>query len=213
MTGWRRLALLLCLLPAVSRAEPLHGVEITPFAGYRMGGEFDGVDSDPDGLDIEIGDATAFGLAINWPADENTEWEVYASRQSTDLDTAGLFEPGAPAPGGLDITYLQVGGTYWFDGDLARPYIVATLGVSRFEPDDAAFDSETFFAFGIGGGYKLWPTSRLGLRLEGRFFGSVVDSDEAVFCRTGGALNGCLIAVSGDAIWQWELTAGLVFRL
>ena len=214
MTAWRQLALIAaCLLPAIAPAGPSRGIEITPFAGYRMGGEFEGEGSDPAAADIEIDDAAAFGLAINWPADENTEWEVYASRQSTDLGTAGLFDPAATPPGGLDITYLQVGGTYWFDGDLARPYIVATVGVSRFEPDDAAFDSETFFAFGVGGGYKLWPTSRLGLRLEGRFFGSVVDSDETVFCRTGGVTSGCLIAVSGDAIWQWELTAGLVFRL
>jgi opacity protein-like surface antigen len=144
---------------------------------------------------------------------DNTEWEVYLGRQSTSLETEGVFDPGETAPAKLDISYLQAGGTYWFEGDRARPYIVATVGASRFEPDDGSFDSETFFAFGIGGGYKIAPTSRFGLRLEGRVFGSLVDSDEAVFCRSGGAASGCLIAVSGSVVWQWEVLAGLVFRL
>jgi hypothetical protein len=202
------------MLPAWATAEPRYGIEITPFAGYRLGGEFEaGEEADPSTPDIDLDDASTFGLAINWRAEENTEWEVYASRQSTSLDTAGLFAPEDDPPADLDITYLQVGGTYWFEGEHARPFIVATVGVSRFEPDDAAFDSEAFFAFSIGGGYKLWPTSRLGLRLEGRLFGSIVDSDEAVFCRTSGEVSGCLVAASGDALWQWELMAGLVFRL
>jgi hypothetical protein len=87
---------------------------------------------------------------VNWPSVENTEWEIYLSRQSTSLETSGLFVPPETPPTDLDITYLQAGGTYWFEGERARPYIVATVGLSRFEPDESSFDSETFFAFGIG---------------------------------------------------------------
>ncbi len=213
----RRSALLLLLmLPALAQAEVKYGVEITPFAGYRLGGEFDAEedeDGNTTGADIDIDDAASFGLIVNWPSVENTEWEVYLSRQSTSLEAAGLFVPPETPPTDLDITYLQAGGTYWFEGERARPYIVATVGLSRFEPDESSFDSETFFAFGIGGGYKIAPTSRIGLRLEGRVFGSVVDSDKADFCRSGGAASGCLITASGSIVWQWEVLAGLVFRL
>jgi len=162
---------------------------------------------------VDLDDAASYGLIVNWPAEVNTEWEIYLSRQSTSLQTSGLFATGESALADLDITYLQAGGTYFFEGEKARPYIVATVGASRFEPDDSAFDAETFFAFGIGGGVKLAPTSRLGLRLEGRVLGSVVNSDSAVFCRSGPAANGCLVAVNGSMVWQWEVLAGLVFRL
>ncbi|MEO7385467.1 MAG: hypothetical protein ABIX37_00875 [Gammaproteobacteria bacterium] len=214
----RRLLILLLLLPALAQAEgPVkYGIEITPFVGYRLGGAFEAdedVNGDATGPDIDIDDASSFGLIVNWPAEDNTEWEVYLGRQSTSLDTAGLFAPGETPPTQLDITYLQAGGTYWFEGDRARPYIVATVGASRFEPDDSSFDSETFFAFGIGGGYKIATTSRVGLRLDGRVFGSLVDSNEAVFCRSGPAGSGCLIGVSGSIVWQWEVLAGVVFRL
>lgn len=210
----RFLLLAALLVPGLAQADIRHGIEITPFAGYRLGGEFESdEDGDAPGQDIDIDDAAAFGLIVNWPAEDNTEWELYVSRQSTSLDTGGLFDPAEAPLTKLDISYLQAGGTYWFDGERVRPYIVATVGASRFEPDDSAFDSETFFAFGIGGGYKIMPTSRIGLRLEGRVLGSVVDSDEAVFCRSGAAANGCLIAVSSNVVWQWEVMAGLVFRL
>jgi|CXWL01.1.fsa_nt_gi opacity protein-like surface antigen len=209
------LLILLATATAASAGDELHGIEITPFAGYLFGGSFESDEAAGSTTtdDVDIDDAASYGLIVNWPAEANTEWEVYLSRQSTSLETTGLFAPDEPSLADLDITYLQAGGTYYFDGERARPYIVATVGVSRFEPDDSGFDSENFFAFGIGGGYKLAPTSRLGLRLEGRVLGSVVSSDSGVFCRSGPAANGCLVAVSGSVVWQWEVLAGLIFRL
>jgi hypothetical protein len=90
--------------------------------------------------------------------------------------------------------------------------MVATIGASRFEPDNSEYDSETFFSFSIGGGYKMAVTPRVGLRLEGRALGSFVSSDSAVFCRSGDGSSGCLIAVSGNLVWQWEMSAGLRVR-
>lgn len=211
----RRLAMLAVLFPVSGwSAGPTRGIEITPFAGYRIGGEFErSVAEGAEPVTLDLDDAASYGLIVNWPAEENTEWEIYLGRQATAIQTEGAFLPGEEPPTDLDISYLQVGGTYYFEGEQARPYIVATVGASRFEPDESSYDSETFFAFGIGGGYKVAPTSRFGLRLEGRVFGSLVDSDEAVFCQSGGAASGCLIAVNGNIVWQWEVLAGVTFRL
>ena len=212
-SGFLQLLLVLaCLGPLAAVAgEDRYRLEVTPFAGYRLGGSFDAEDNTA-GVDVDIDDHSSYGLIVNWPAEENTEWEVYLSRQSTSLDTGNLFEPGEAVLDDLDITYLQAGGTYLFEGNRAWPFIVATIGASRFEPDDNEFDSETFFSFGIGGGYKIAPTSRLGLRLEGRVLGSYLGGDSAVFCRSDEVSSGCLIAVSGDMVWQWEVSAGLRFR-
>ncbi len=207
----RRLLLMVLLVPPAATADVLRGIELTPFVGYRLGGEFERPDGGT-GPGLELDEASAWGLVVNWPSVDNTEWEIYLSRQSTRLEPDGEVPSGTPLPGDLDVTYLQVGGTYWFEGERARPYIVATLGASRFAPDDSALDAETFFAFGIGGGYKLAPTSRIGARLEGRLFGSVIDSDESIFCSSSAVASGCLIAVSGSMLWQWEVTAGLTFR-
>ncbi len=197
-------------LTAVAGDDVYH-VEITPFAGYRFGGSFDAEDSET-GVDVDIDDHSSYGLIVNWPAEPNTEYEVFFSRQSTSLETGSLFAPGDPILDELDITYLQLGGTYLFEGERAWPFMVATIGASRFEPDNSEYDSETFFAFSIGGGYKIAVTPRIGLRLEGRGLASVVSSDSAVFCRSDEVSSGCLIAVRGSLVWQWEMSAGLRVR-
>jgi len=214
MRAPRILWLALLVAGAAVADEPRRlGLEITPFVGYQMGGEFDAEDDVAgSAADVEIDDAAGYGLVVNFPAEFNTEWEIWLSQQSTQLDTAGLFAPGEPVLDDLDISYFQAGGTYLFDGQWARPYLAATIGASHFDPQDAGFGSETFFAFAVGGGYKVAPTSRIGLRLDARVFGSLVSSDEAVFCRSGPAGSGCLIAVSGSVVWQWLVSAGLIVR-
>ncbi len=201
-----------CAGPLMASAEEtVYRLEITPFASYRIGGSFDAEETMA-GVDVDIDDHASYGLIVNWPAEQNTEYEVFFSRQSTSLDTGSLFAPGGSVPDDLDVSYLQVGGTYLFEGERAWPFIVATLGASRFQPDNSEFDSETFFAFGIGGGYKIAPTSRIGLRLEGRVLGSYLNGESAVFCRSNEVSSGCLITVSGNMVWQWEMSAGLRIR-
>lgn len=181
--------------------------ELTPFAAYGGGGEFEQTSL---GSDLDVDEAASFGLIFNMRADANRQYEVLYSHQETELDTDGLFanEPVLD----LDIDYLHVGGTYAFDGDFGKPYVVGTIGVSRFEPTSSGFDSETFLSLSFGGGVQLFPSKRLGLRLEGRVFGSFVDSKSKIFCRSGFDTNFCAVRVDGDALWQWQVIAGLVSR-
>lgn len=204
----------LVLAAPLAAAGPRTGLELTPFAGWRTGGEFE---AQPDGgvaRDTDLDEGGSAGLIINFPADAQTEWELYYGRQRTELGQAGEGAPGEPVPGRVTLSYLHAGGTYLFDdpfgGGQARPYVVATIGATRMDP--AGFDPETWFSFALGGGLKLAPTRRLGLRLEGRFFGSVVDSDEAIFCRSDPEGSRCLLVASGDVLWQFEALAGVVFR-
>ena len=110
------------------------------------------------------------------------------------------------------MDYLHAGGTFLFDGEVARPYIVATLGASHFDPDDSNFDSETFFSASFGGGLKLFPKKRFGIRLEGRLFGSWLDTESDIFCQTGPQANVCAVSIEGNVLWQWQTTAGFIFR-
>ena len=110
--------------------------------------------------------------------------------------------------------YVQGGGTYQGDGELVRPYLAATIGVAHFDVATDGYDSETFFSFSIGGGLQFWPNNRLGVRLEGRAFGTLVRSDSDLFCVSdpGNGTAGCAISVSGEVLWQFQAMAGVVFR-
>jgi opacity protein-like surface antigen len=185
-----------------------YGVQVTPFAGYRFGGEFEDKDS---GETFELDDDSSYGLSINFPYTDLTEWEIYYSQQSTSVDAAGFSVTDNRFD--LDIDYLQIGGTYLFEETPAAvPYFVATVGITRIDPDLEDTSSDSFFSFGVGGGWKFFPASRVGLRLDGRFLGTFIDSDSKIFCQSDETGGGCAVALKGDLLYQFEIQAGLVVR-
>ncbi len=188
-------------------AKKIYRFEVTPFAGYRVGGTFEDELSE---TELDLDDAGSYGLVLNMRESANTEWELGYSHQRTNVDTAGLTNDGGKL--NLDIDYLQIGGTYIGPSDLARPFLVATIGLAHFDPEVSALDSETYFAFSIGGGVKLWPANRFGLRLEGRFYGTVLDSESKIFCTSGSEGSGCLISTKAEVLWQWEMMLGAIVR-
>ncbi len=198
--------LLLPTFPA-SAQDRGFGLEITPFVGYGIGGEFEDKDSE---TTLELVEAGSYGLVFNWPSKGNTEWEVYLSRQPTEIDVVGAIPSQSSFD--IDVDYLQLGGTYLFEGEQAIPFFVATVGASRFDPRESGLDTETYFAFSAGGGIKLLPNKRFGIRLEGRLFGTLVDGGTSIFCQ-GGAGATCSFQTSGTVLWQWQLSAGLIVRL
>ena len=216
-----RVAAVLCAgVIAMFAADSGHAItpempfEITPFIGGRVGGSFK---DDASNAEVELENSPSVGLILNLREDVNTQWEVAYAYQPTEVEIDSL--PGAlpvslaGAQGSdLDIHHLQFGGTYIADGTWARPYMAATVGLAHIDPEFAAFDSDTYFAFAVAGGYKFYPTRRLGLQLEGRMYGTVVDSDSDIFCVSGVGGANCLFEVKGDVIWQFELSLGATFR-
>ena len=199
-------------------AAPVHAAEpgeyrfaITPLLGYRMGGDFE---NDDTGADVSLDDAASVGFIINAPAeaigdDSYTEWELYFSRQSAGIDTAPA---GVDPSMDVDISYLLLGGTYVGPGELVRPYLAAGIGAANISPNGSGYSSDTVFAFGIGGGAQVFPTEQIGLRLEVRALGAVLDSNSDIFCASGPEGSSCAIRGSGNMLWQWEVFAGLVAR-
>jgi len=86
------------------------------------------------------------------------------------------------------------------------------LGPARRPKQASGLDSKTFFSFSFGGGAKFFADKRVGLRLEGCFFATLIDSDTEIFCRSGADTNFCAVRVDGDLLLQWQAMAGLVFR-
>ena len=192
-------------------ADPMAipGFSITPIGGYTFGGEFE---DEAATAAVEVEDKAHWGLIANLRESANTQWEVFYSRQQSEAAIAEL--PGGALAGtvDLDVQYLQVGGTYVADGVRARPFLAATVGATRFDPDPLSFGSENFFSFGLGAGWQFSPTERLGLRLESRLLGTFLRSDSELFCGTGVEENFCAISTDSDMYWQLQASLGLVFR-
>ena len=126
--------------------------EITPYGGFRFGGSFEDIDLDQS---ADVDDDATFGLILNLRESGNTQWELIYSQQNTSVDTTefSFSEPSLD----VDFQSLQIGGTYMGEGQLARPYVAATLGGTYISPGSSELDSDTFWSFSIGGGLQVFP--------------------------------------------------------
>jgi opacity protein-like surface antigen len=187
-----------------SQAPPTTRFEITPFAGYRFGGGFD-----VDGFDqkADLDDHGSFALALNLRRDEESQYELFYSRQETKL------EPDSPiGPLGLNVEYLHLGGTLTADDEmLLKPYIVGTLGITRLTPEPGTASDNTRFSFSLGAGLRVPVSEHFSVRLEARGFLTFVNTRGAFFCSSSSAGGFCAIRGSGSTFTQYELLAGAAF--
>jgi len=204
------IGLVLAFLIAATNASGQElNTELTVFGGYRFGGSINVLDSD---ATYEVQDSSSFGLIWNHRHQANTQWELFFSQQQTEVE---LSDPMIADPiVDVELYTLQLGGTYLWEGDAVRPYLVMTLGGTHIKsnPDNGNGDSDTFFSGSMGVGFKMQPTKRLGLRLEARAHGVLIRDSTKLFCQTGPNANVCAVELQGDWLGQLETFAGIVFR-
>jgi len=202
-------AFLLGALCTSAHAEG-YNVEITPFAGYRFGGDFDVESDTSNGDSVELADSGSFGLLVDVRHTDITTYQFLYSEQSTDAELTGTSFGNMSVD--TKVRVLQLGGTYRGAGDLVQPYLAATIGGTNIRTSGNGSQSDTFFSGSIGVGINVMPTNRLGLRLEARAYGTLTDSDTDLFCQTGPDLNVCAVRVRGTILGQFETFAGFTFR-
>ncbi len=202
----RALVSLMLLFPALLQAQEAT-TEITAFGAYRFGGTFE---EDATDGSYELDDSPSFGLILNFRHKDPTQWEILYSQQQTEAAYSGATTNDPEVD--VDLHVLQLGGTYQFEGEVARPYLAFTLGGTHVRTRSAESNSDTFFSGSIGVGMKFLPTSRVGIRVEARAYGTLVSSSTDLFCSTGPDLNVCAIRLEGRMLSQVETFAGITVR-
>jgi len=197
---------LLLLFPALLQAQEA-ATEITAFGAYRFGGTFE---EDASEASYELNDSPSFGLILNLRHKDPTQWEIFYSQQRTEAEFIGATSNDPEVD--IDLHVLQLGGTYQWEGEVARPYLAFTLGGTHVRSRSAESKSDTFFSGSIGVGMKFLPTSRIGIRVEARAYGTLVSSSTDLFCSTGPDLNICAIRLEGRMLSQVETFAGITVR-
>jgi hypothetical protein len=186
----------LAVAPAVQAVD----FEITPYLGYRFGGQFqdpatqDNVDVDPD---------MSYGIAFDVVYTADKAIQVFYGRQSSQMEDS------------VDMTveYMHIGGVAWFPIETHTdfvPFAVGTIGATRFSPS-GNFDDETRFSLSLGGGWQYFFSPNLGLRFEGRGYATVLNSNTDLFCVSNGGAT-CLFRSTGSLFWQIEASAGFTFK-
>jgi len=174
-------------------------VEISPFAGLRFGGSA----TAETGIAYDLDTTSSYGLGLEFALRPEAHVQLLWSHQPTGFDRFSLDDDGRIE---LDIDYLHAGTTYVFDpSNRTRPFLGMTVGATLVSAPDEGV-SATFFSFSIGGGVKLLVNDHVGIRLDGRLYGTWAGSGAFVV----GCAGGCIVGFSGDFLWQGEATVGLV---
>jgi opacity protein-like surface antigen len=202
----RALVAEMILFPGRAQAQDAT-TEITAFGAYRFGGTFEDDQSD---ASYELEDSPSFGLILNIRDKDNTQWEIFYSQQQTEAEFLGGAANDPQVD--IDLHVLQLGGTYLWDGEVARPYLAFTLGGTHIRTSSAESNSDTFFSGSVGLGMQFLPTSRVGIRVEARAYGTLIDSGTDLFCSTGPDANVCAVRVEGEMLSQFETFVGVTFR-
>ena len=109
---------------------------------------------------------------------------------------------------------MQFGGVHLFDVDSesVAPFLALAAGIARYDPSLDSAGAESYFSWSLGGGVHLRKNSRVGVRLEARVLGTLVDDDSALFCISAPPTAACAVIVEGDQLYQLEARVGVVAR-
>jgi opacity protein-like surface antigen len=192
-----------CLAAGLAQAGYADVIDITPFYGYRFGGEFTDADT---GAQYDIRDSPAWGGMLDIPLSKSSQVEFYYSRQETELQLEDdLF--GSTKLFDLDVDYYHLGGTLVLPEGPWQPFVVTTFGVTYLAPDAPGTDSLTDFSLGFGGGVRFVPTEHFSLYFAGRGLITFMEGN-VVYRSESGATT---VKIHSDGFWQFELQAGLTF--
>ena len=202
-------AVMLCAWSGSGAQSNESRFEITPFGAYRFGGTFN-VEGESGSYKFQ--DSPGYGILFNFPHRSNTKWEILYSRQSTEAEFSGVTVNDPVVD--VELQVLQLGGIYLFESQYQKvaPYLSATIGATHAEANSSGSESDTYWSASVGLGMLISPTSRVGLRLEARAYGTFMNSSTDLFCSTSPDQNVCAIRLEGDLFTQIETFAGVVVR-
>lgn len=193
--------------PALAQSESK--LEITPFVGYRFGGDFRAVEQD---VRLDLEDSAGFGVLADYSLTDNLQLEFLWSRQSSELTAAETTVAPGDDPLSLNlfdmsVDYLHGGLLYGLTTETIEPYLAGGIGATIFNPDAQDISSETRFSASLAAGAKGFVNDNIGFRFEFRGFLTRVDSrQEDVFCN----IFGCTSFDRASTFWQMQIGGGVV---
>lgn len=189
----------LALVCSVTQA-PAVEFELTPFYGYRLGGELEDID-------VSADDSASYGASFGIALNEFNQIELLWSHQGTEVDIDDFQVAQQELQIDVDIDHYLVGWLGQTGNDKVKPFFTFHLGLLDISPE--GFEGEDYFTWSLGGGAKVYASDVIGFRFQARWDLTYVDSDSAVYC---GWYGYCFLGAESDYFNQMEFSAGMILR-
>ena len=198
------LLMLLAIAPA-AHSSPSRPIQLTPFYGWRWGGT---VQDYYTGTKLHMDAAPSFGGVLSVATSQATWAEFTYDRQSSKVKVDPIYYPRGEIK--MAIDHYMIGGTreaISMNPDI-HPFVGGMMGWTHFSSPEGQFTGFDKFSMGVDLGVKIMPNPKMGFRLDGRGFVTLVSGGSSWYVGTGG--GGAYW--SGSALWQGEVTGGLVLN-
>ncbi|HKF42120.1 MAG TPA: outer membrane beta-barrel protein [Thermoanaerobaculia bacterium] len=211
------LTLSLLLAASSARAQFRHGtVEISPFGGWMFGGSFPAGSTDLFNQKVDVQDEAIYGGRVGWNFTNLFEFEAFYAHSGTHFVSTRddvLFAPSGTKLGDLSIDYALGLMTLNFGRNpYVTPFVSFGMGAAHLDPDVCKVrnppcsnpNAEWRYTTTIGGGVKTFFTRHFGMRFDGRYYGTLLNTDDHD-CHDGHCHHG------SDWLSNGDLTGGFVF--
>jgi len=186
-------------------------VEISGTAGWTFsdGVNVGAIDDSP--IRVDPKDAFSWGARLGFNLTPNVELGFLFASQATDLEASGVVNISVPQ------TIYNYHGYFAYNfGDTdaaARPYVLGGLGATQYGSLSTAggeIGGETQFSSTWAAGLKLFPSPKVGIRLEARWTPTYIKTDpEGYWCDP---YWGCFTVGEAEYANQYELSGGIILR-
>jgi len=160
----------------------------------------------------------SLGIALDIPVHPAMAVEISYTRQEGGLDYDSFGTKTRLTD--MSVNYWQIGATRGLLDAKVRPFVLTSLGLTYYSPDQGTIeiDGETFnlstttkFSFVLGAGFKTYfgENEKIGLRATFKVLPTLYNTSGGVWFGS----NGASLGITGSAIWQWEVAAGLTVKL
>lgn len=217
----RRVCHIIMLLAAVvvlPRAADARKFELTPYGGYRWGGDLRDTNRSADGALFDLGFENGAVLGVAFDLVTTVPYllfEIFWDRQFTELSAKDNLTGESSSLGTVDIDNVHMGIVYelshvynYSDSPPVRPFLGFSFGGARFAPRNDALDKEWRLTIGFTLGIKYFFSERIALRTQTRIMTTYFDSSSKTFCDEAGR---CFVLADAAFMNQVDLTAGLTF--
>jgi len=189
---------------ALAVASPAMAADsaITLYGAYRSGGDFQNATT---GENLKVESSGTGAIALDLPYDGSRQLQLFLSHQRSHLDYTQTTSPKTSATLPLAVTYFHLGGTYFFEGPVGSgPYVVGGIGGTLLALEGDGYGNELRPSMNLGLGYQFMLGKHAALRLEGRFYSTLINSSGGLFCS-----GGCVLQIQGDLFTQGEGMLGV----
>jgi opacity protein-like surface antigen len=177
--------------------------ELTPFLGYRLGGNLEIMGSSET---VHASDHSVFGTELSMRLDEQSQCGLFYSRQSTTTHSiAGLGRVG------LKVEYIHLDAMLTTEYHSLYPYLIGATGLTRLAVDAPETHDNTLFSIALGGGLRIPVRSNIAVRLEARAYMTFIDTNSSVFCSSGASGGACVLVARGSTFVQYDVLVGAAF--